>query len=65
MNHLAAFILRIAGQATIRHFRYPRWPDPLTARACFALLDAADNYDSRIPMPLPAWLTWNAPGGEA
>ena len=53
MNHLAAFILRLSGQATIRHFRYPGWPGHATSRACFTLLDAADNYDSRIPMSWP------------
>ena len=66
MNHLAAFLLRLAAQASIHHLRWPSTPAPVVAFACFRLLDAADRYDSWIPFEPPTWISAiNAPGGEA
>ena len=53
MNHLAAFILRLA--ATSGWFRTD--PRPGIVRACTALYRGADRYDETAPV--------NAPGGEA
>lgn len=69
VNHLAAFILRIAAQAVIDGFRYPTFPDPLSSFLFFQLLAASDEYAAgvyRMPMPLPSWMaSINSTGGEA
>lgn len=52
MNHVAAFVLRLASIAARDHID-----------AYFGFLDAADDYDP--PAELPPWLLWNAPGGRA
>lgn len=66
MNHLAAFLLRLTVAAALARYRFPNFPPPREGVALGMILDAADGYDRQwFPMPVPAWLIWNAPGGEA